>query len=127
MYKVASRLAQDSARRLKIADLCERDFEPSDAERRDNLKAKVHAIEAQIVALPPKDPHRRVLGLEKFELCKQMSAIRPKWKGPDMGSCLIKVIKGQVTRHQWAMWVKMAEEFKAEADAIAAETNNESC
>lgn len=123
MYKIASARAQDVARRLKLSDLCTRDFEPSDLERRDNLKAQLAAIERTLLALPAGHPRRAELGQEKFRIQNEMRAIQPRWKGPDVGDCLLKVIKAEVTKHQWAMWVAMAEELKKEADAAAATSN----
>lgn len=127
MYKVASRLAQDGARRLKLRDLCTADgYEPSQQEERDNLKRRIAAIEAELLALPKgsqeANKRRTALGLEKFEAQERIRKILPRIKGPDVGSCFIKVVKEQVTKFQYDQWMKMAQEMKAEADAIAAET-----
>lgn len=121
MYKVASRLAQNGARRLKLADLCERTFDPTDDELRENLKLKVKAIDAEIATLPAKHPRRVELGQQKFALCTQMHTIQPKWKLPDLGFFIIRAMREMVPKHQYAMFLKRAEELHAEAQALLAE------
>jgi len=127
MYKGANDNAQNAARRLKLADLCTRSFEPTDEERRDSMRRRLTQIEAQLTAMHPKDKRRAELGQEKFQLQEQIRAIRPRWKYPDLSDCLLKVIKSEVTKHQWAMWLRMAEEWQKEAETIADEANRENC
>ena len=125
MYKVASANAQNAARRLRLSDLCERGYEPSDEERRENLKMRAAQVEREILALPAGHPKRAELGQEKFRIQEEMRAIRPKWKMRDLGDYMLKHIKSQVTKHQWAMWLKESEQLQAEAAALIAEANDE--
>lgn len=108
MYKVASSRAQDVARRLKLSDLCTRGYEPSEEEQRESLKARVAQLSAELARGPTK-ARRAEIGQEICRFNLEINRIKPKWKGPDLGDCLLKVIKAEVTKHQWAMWVQIAE------------------
>ena len=54
----------------------------SPQQEREALVAALHAIERQLTAMPRKSPERKALGVQKSKLQEQISAIRPKLKGP---------------------------------------------
>ena len=101
-YKIASDLAQRRARQLWLADLQGPGFQALTLEeRRDSLKAKLRAIDAEIVCTP-KGIHRDELGVIKHDIQEQMHALRPKLRtNQSLPNHFIEVAKERLTKFQY--------------------------
>lgn len=111
-FKVASKKAQASARRITNKMLGHYDESLSDSQIRENLVNKVKAIEKQLKDLPKMAVEREALGKEKFELQNKISEIRKKFKpGQDFANYICDVIKKEVNSVQWKIWVNKAKEI----------------
>lgn len=109
MYKKASDNAQRQASQLWMHDLvgdCEVILTPE--QERQNLVAKLHAMEKKILELP-KGKIRSDLGKQKFELQQQILAIRPKLKGPKgVDGCFVELCREQLPAWQFKRLISEA-------------------
>lgn len=102
-YKNASDMKQASLRRVtpkRLGDFPVDDLTPE--QRRENLIAALKST---------KDGQEiRKITLELEALKTEIK--RFKWRGRDLGNNIMAVIRSEVTKAQWNIWVKKAEELE---------------
>jgi len=85
--------------------------ELTDEQLRDNLVARVKALQELVVLEPKNSMARKLMGQEIKDLNDKINAIRPS-KGQPFGiqQAFIDVAREQLSKHEFSRWMGMAAE-----------------
>lgn len=108
-FKIAADKAQAKARRIINNDLGDFDDLPTLEQERENLVKRKQWLDKEIIKYPKFSTHRRSLGAELRSVDDRINAIKKKFIAPrNFENFICDVIKLEVTRVQWNIWVNKA-------------------
>jgi len=94
----------------------EEDEDMSQEQTRQSLIAAKQKMVEEIILLPKSHPRRKALGKEYHEIELEILRLRPTKKSPPLGEYVVDIIKTRMTKHQWVLLLKEAEEMKERHD-----------
>jgi hypothetical protein len=87
---------------------CASDNTLSDEQKRENLVTKLKALEIELLSHPKGSKRRKLLGLQKIKLTKQVNSIRPKRKCKGVEAHVLDILKEELTDFQFKRILHLA-------------------